>query len=53
MEWPDTESYEGLQFGSFKVVDEQNSSLEVVNSGKYQVGYKFLLVKPQRTERPG
>ena len=47
VEWPDeakgVESpYKGLDFGSFKVVDEQTSSLELINEGKYEVAYKFL-----------
>ena len=31
---------EGLDFGAFKVVDEQRTSLEVVNRGKYEVRNK-------------
>ena len=42
VEWPDEESYKGLDFGSFKVVDEKTSSLELLNEGKYEVGFKFL-----------
>ncbi|KAL1499824.1 hypothetical protein AB1Y20_012509 [Prymnesium parvum] len=52
VEWPnpvvegsDT-GYNGLDFGSFKVIEEQKTSLEVVNLGKYTIGYKFVLRKP-------
>ena len=49
VEWPgeaaateEEPAYQGLDFGSFKVVDEQSSSLELINEGKYEVGFKFL-----------
>jgi P pilus assembly chaperone PapD len=39
--WP-TPDFEGLDFGAFKVVDAQTSFLEVVNRGKYEVGFKLI-----------
>ena len=49
VEWPGEASatpeapvYMGLDFGSFKVVDTRTSSLELINEGKYPVGFKFL-----------
>lgn len=47
--WPD-ESYDGLNFGSFKVVDEQAAALELINAGKYEVGFKFYLRKSPTKE---
>ena len=42
--WPD-DQFEGLDFGAFKVADKQESTLELVNGGKYDVGYKVLCRK--------
>ena len=42
--WPD-DQFEGLDFGAFKVADKQESALELVNGGKYDVGYKVLCRK--------
>ena len=36
---------EGIDFRSFKVVDEQRSDMTLHNNGKYEVGYKVLLRK--------
>ena len=58
VEWPTYEgqggeeeppAYQGLDFGSFKVVDEQRrpkegkgDTLTLINEGKYEVGFKFV-----------
>ena len=33
----------GIDFGAFKVVDAQESALTLVNRGKYEVGFKFVM----------
>ena len=43
--WPNAEK-DGLDFGSFKVVEPQQLGVELVNNGKYEVGYKFLCRRP-------
>ena len=44
VKWPQ-EEVEGLDFGAFKVVDEQASSLDLFNNGKYDVGFKIIARK--------
>jgi hypothetical protein len=50
--WPNPESeaedgtksgVNGIDFGAFKVVDAQESALTLVNRGKYDVGFKFVM----------